>query len=358
MFKILVTDAAYKHAIALVRYAKRDIRDLYVIGHSTRLGRFAKWHSCFDSVVSRIPLEQALETLEYDMVIPVGAQSVLTVAARRPAMAVLPGLDQLAVCFDKRRTIELARRESVPAPRTWYVDQIDQLRDITVPFPCVVKPAREGTSYKAVTYCDRASEVSGAVAHQLARLKGEAGVLVQEAIGGTGCGFFALMNHGKPLRIFMHQRIRESPPSGGRSTAARAFYSDRLKELGLKLLSSLEWTGVAMVEFKQRGPDDFVLMEINGKFWGSLELALSAGVNFGADLVRLFRGEDLSYTEDYDRSHEFYWPLDGDLVTLWKTRAFGNLFDYWRPNAHTNVLQNWRADALKSLQLAKEVVVG
>ena len=56
-----------------------------------------------------------------------------------------------------------------------------------------------------------------------------------------------------------------------------------------------------MVEFKYSDAiEDFVLMEINGKFWGSLELALSAGINFGADLIRLYRGEKLSYSEEYD----------------------------------------------------------
>ncbi len=112
-----------------------------------------------------------------------------------------------------------------------------------------------------------------------------------------------------------------------------------------------------MVEFKYSDAiEDFVLMEINGKFWGSLELALSAGINFGADLIRLYRGEKLSYSEEYDRDHEFYWPLDEDLLTLWKTRSLGRITDYWRPNAHTNLSQSLRADAVKVLRLAKKLI--
>ena len=127
----------------------------------------------------------------------------------------------------------------------------------------------------------------------------------------------------------------------------------------MRLLSSLQWHGVAMVEFKRSAATgDFVLMEINGKFWGSLELALSAGMNFGADLIRLFRGEKLSYREDYDRNHEFYWPLDDDVLTLWKTGSLVRISDYWKPNAHTNMFQSIRADVLKSLRLAKMVLVG
>ena len=359
VFRVLVTDATYKHTIALARHAKAAIDDLYVVGHADRIGRFARWHSCFDSVVHGVSLEEALRTERYDMAIPVGGRSVLTVASVRPETAVLPPRDQLDICYDKLLTIQLGQRLGVPVPHTWYLSSVDALGDVDVAFPCVVKSSREATRVKNVAYCHNFDELYEAVATHLAALNGESGVVVQEFVPGVGCGFFALMDHGIPRRIFMHQRIREFPPSGGRSTAARAFYSPRLKELGLRLLTALHWHGVAMVEFKHnpvRG--EFVLMEINGKFWGSLELALSAGVNFGADLIRLFRGEDLDYREDYDRAHEFYWPLDDDILTLWRTGALGRLSDYWRPNAHTNLLQSVRADALKSMRLAKQVLIG
>ncbi|MGH7988473.1 MAG: hypothetical protein ACREQX_19600 [Candidatus Binataceae bacterium] len=359
MFRILLTDASYKHAIALARHARKELPDLHVLGHSTLTPRLAKWQSCYDAVISDMPLERALATQTYDMVIPVGGLSVLTVAAHRPERAILPDRDRLEVCYDKCRTVALARKFDVPAPRSWYVDLIDGLQALDVRFPCVVKPSREAANFKGVAYCHDAKQLRATVAEQLKQLNGGAGVLLQEYVSGTGCGFFALMEHGNPLRVFMHQRIREFPPSGGRSTAARAFHSERLKELGLRLLSALQWHGVAMVEFKhQAATDDFVLIEINGKFWGSLELALSAGMNFGADLIRLFRGEKLSYREDYDRNHEFYWPLDDDMLTLWQTRSFGRLSDYWKPNAHTNLFQSWRADALKSMRLAKKVLIG
>jgi len=225
--------------------------------------------------------------------------------------------------------------------------------------PCVVKPAHEAVA-KMVSYCHSATEVRNAVQQQLQALEADGvGVLVQEYIPGSGYGFFALMNAGTPVRIFMHQRIREYPVSGGASTAARAFYSARLMDFGLKLLTELRWTGVAMVEFKlDSRTGDFVLMEINGKFWGSLELALRAGVNFGADIVRLFRGERLAYSDSYDRNVHFYWPLDNDLLTLWKMHSLPRaLQDYRQPHAATNCGQSVRADFWKTVRLAKSLVM-
>jgi len=247
----------------------------------------------------------------------------------------------------------LAESAGVPTPKTNVVRRVEELSEISITYPCVVKPAREASGLKSVAYCNNLTDLTAATADQLRCLDGRSAVLVQEFIEGQGCGLFALMNHGVPLRVFMHQRIREFPPSGGPSTAARSFYSDRLKALGLRLLSTLGWHGVAMVEFRYSpAKRDFILMEVNGKFWGSLELALSAGINFGADLIRLFQGEQLSYSETYDRDHEFYWPLDDDLLTLWCTRSLRRISDYWRPNAHTNLFQSLRGDSLKSLRLA------
>jgi hypothetical protein len=359
VFRALVTDASYKHAVALARHAKRAIPNLRVVGHDAVHGVLAGSHRCYDAVLTGMPLKVALQNGSFDMVIPVGATSVLTVAAQCPALAVLPPLEELEVSYDKRRTLELANKLEVPTPKTWLVRGAEESTFLPIAFPCVVKASREGSGCKTVSYCTNHAELSGAIAQLLVILRGRAEVLVQEFIKGAGFGFFALMNHGEPLRVFMHRRIREYPPSGGRSTAARAYYSPRLKDLGLRLLTALRWHGVAMVEFKfSESRADFVLMEINGKFWGSLELGLSAGVNFGADLIRLFRGEALSYSEQYERDCEFYWPLDDDLLTLLETGALRRISDYWKPNAHTNLGQSLRSDLIKSLRLAGKLAGG
>lgn len=358
--KVLVTDADCKHSIALARYIKRDLQNVYLIGHALRSIRFAKYYRCFDDFVTHEPLETTLLTRQFDQVIPVGGLSTLTVSRVLPGAAVLSNVDQLNLCYDKRLTIELADRLSVPVPVTFSISDPRQLSLEKIPFPCIVKPDLEAVSAKSVRYCSDPRQLKKLVALTLQELKNDrAGVLVQEVIKGPGHGFFALMDHGKPLRVFMHKRVREYPPSGGPSTAAAAYYSPRLEELGTRLLSHIGWNGVAMVEFKfDELRQDFVLLEINGKFWGSLELALYAGVNFGADLIRHFRNEQLQHQSEYRRSAEFYWPLDNDLRTLWRTNnVLRGVGDYFRPGSATNCGQSKLADLLKTAKLIKDVVL-
>jgi hypothetical protein len=64
----------------------------------------------------------------------------------------------------------------------------------------------------------------------------------------------------------------------------------------------------------------FTLIEVNAKFWGSLELSLRAGADFVGDYVKSALGEELSYTQEYRRVR-FQWPFDGDLFHAWENPA-------------------------------------
>src|SRR5678815_1154177 len=92
---------------------------------------------------------------------------------------------------------------------------------------------------------------------------------------------------------FAHRRIREKPPSGGVSVLSESVAADpETVRKSLALLSALDWNGTAMVEYKQdRVTGQRYLMEINGRFWGSLQLAIDAGVDFPALLVAAALGE-------------------------------------------------------------------
>jgi hypothetical protein len=60
----------------------------------------------------------------------------------------------------------------------------------------------------------------------------------------------------------------------------------RLAEQAERLLRRFHWRGVAMVEFKQdQASGRTCLMEVNGRLWGSLQLAIHAGVDFPRLLV-------------------------------------------------------------------------
>jgi predicted ATP-grasp superfamily ATP-dependent carboligase len=60
-----------------------------------------------------------------------------------------------------------------------------------------------------------------------------------------------------------------------------------------RLLAELAFTGVAMVEFRRSPGGAAFLMEVNPRLWGSLQLAIDAGLDFPSLLVALHQGVKL-----------------------------------------------------------------
>jgi len=357
MFRVLVTSAGYKHSIAVQKALKVGLPDVFLAAYD-RAWNLSKLYPYADDHVIHADLRSILRTYPYDLVIPIGAKDVRIVLDTVPEKAVLPSRDSLESCLNKARTIALAKQLGVPVPKTAQVRSVAELQDIHVGFPCVVKPVCE-TEAKFVSYVTDSVELEALSAKLSGFLECESkcGVLVQEYVEGQGVGFFALYDRGEPVRIFMHKRIREYPVSGGASTCARAFYHPTLKEYGLRMLTALRWHGIAMVEFKHiSATDEFVLMEINPKFWGSFQLSMWAGVDFAPALVRIYRGESLSYSENYDQNKVFCWPLDNDLRNLWETRAFSSIKDYFSEYTATNMFESWKADTWKCLRGLKKLL--
>ena len=69
-----------------------------------------------------------------------------------------------------------------------------------------------------------------------------------------------------------------------------AEYLDGLGAAVRKLVAAVGWHGVAMFEFKLDDEGRYCLMEVNGRFWGSLQLAIDAGVDFPRLLWAMSQG--------------------------------------------------------------------
>jgi predicted ATP-grasp superfamily ATP-dependent carboligase len=207
-------------------------------------------------------------------------------------------MDKIRVAADKESAIAFARSVGVPTPTVFAEpSEVDR-------FPVVVKAAH-GSG--VVRYVNDAEELARAFSPTST---------IQEFIPGTGYGFFALFDRGIEKAVFMHRRVREYPVTGGASTAAESVYDERLLDHGLTLLRALGWHGVAMAEFKRDDRDgEYKLIEVNPKFWGSLDLSVAAGVDFPWLAVRLALGEDFPAVVEYELGRRFRWIFD-DLLHL------------------------------------------
>ncbi len=123
-------------------------------------------------------------------------------------------------------------------------------------------------------------------------------VMIQEVIGGFGAGYNVIAKDGIIKSAYQHQRLTE-PIEGGASSYRKTVHINEygLKLISEKLLKVINWSGPAMIEYKIENGVPYV-MEINGRFWGSLSLGIKAGLNFPAMLIEHFiKNRGLHYIE-------------------------------------------------------------
>lgn len=150
-------------------------------------------------------------------------------------------------------------------------------------------------------------------------------VLVQRRVIGDGVGYFAIRWQGRIIARFAHRRIREKPPSGGVSVLCESItpHPDLIQACDA-LLHELDWEGVAMVECKEdseRG--GWKVMEINGRFWGSTQLAISSGIDFPAILVKAALGDVTTAPPQWRSGVRLRWEwgdVDHLLIRLRRSR--------------------------------------
>lgn len=251
------------------------------------------------------------------VILPATEASILALLEHQdllgPARIASSDLARFRLTTDKAAVLSLASRLGIDVPVQWAIDEVDEIAEIPDHrFPLVVKPARSvvtgdaGRRKVAVEYANDKEELAGIIR----RLGNDAGpFLLQARITGPGVGIFLLRWSGRILASFAHQRIREKPPSGGVSVCCESIaVSPELLSQSVRLIEALEWEGVAMVEYKEdRRTGRYYLMEINPRFWGSLQLAIDSGVDFPWHLYRAIEGAEVTPVTQWETGRRIRW---------------------------------------------------
>jgi predicted ATP-grasp superfamily ATP-dependent carboligase len=165
---------------------------------------------------------------------------------------------------------------------------------------------------------------TGAEARELAqKLRQEfTKVLVQGHVSGQGAGVFFLIWNGQPLAEFMHLRLHEVPHTGGVSSYRKSWWHQKMRDDALAKMKAMNWQGVGMMEYRwDPVTDQFCFLEMNGRFWGSLHLALFADVDFPTLLLDAFHGHPPSPLAGHGKNISCRYTFPRELMYLrsrWK----------------------------------------
>jgi predicted ATP-grasp superfamily ATP-dependent carboligase len=379
--RVLVTDGHFRKTLATVRSLGQ--KGVHVtVGERTFLNTsfFSKY--CAKRLVYPSPrlspnqfIEFFLKEIErnhYDCLFPMEEETLLLLVKyhsdiSRYSYLLSPDVKKIEFTRDKRNLMQFAETHGIPAPKTFQIapelfkvqgsraesDKVENrstsssLMDLArvvdeIPIPAVIKP-RISSGSLGIVYVKKREDLlpSYQRVHEQFPFP-----IVQEWIpdGGGMYGLSALFDETSNVKAaFVHKKLRMFPVQGGPSTLGEGVEHPHIMELGLSLLQSLNWVGIGMVEFKVDPRDGIPkLMEVNPRFWGSLQLAIISGVDFPYLILRMARRERFEPIFRYAVGKRFRWLLLGDILHFLKNPNRFHLdpsfFHFFDPDISYDVL--------------------
>ncbi len=355
--RVLVTDGHFRKTLAVVRSLGRKGVQV-TVGERTYLNTsfFSKY--CTRRLVYPSPrrfpnrfIETVLEELKknsYDCLFPMEEETLLLLARYHPEISrltylLIPDLKKIEFVRDKGNLIKFAEGNGIPVPKTYY-----DLSSYPLPWEeeqiggYVIKPRISSGSF-GIVYVKRKEDLLSSYQEVHRRYPFP---LIQEWIpdGGGTFGLSALFDESSNVKAaFVHKKLRMFPIQGGPSTLREGVEHPQIMELGLSLLKLLNWVGVAMMEFKVDPRDGIPkLMELNPRFWGSLQLAIVSGVDFPSLILKMAKKERFDPVIHYELGKRCRWLLLGDvqhfLGNPQRFRLHPSFFQFFDPNTSDDII--------------------
>ena len=333
--KVLVLGDDYRMVLPIVRSLGRR-------GISVHLGWCPKSSpaaaSRYVSKVHEIPwyglddkrwipaLDELVERHNFELIIPATENTTFALQTNarqlrsRPRTYLLDD-EVFRIVSDKQATYQLCSQLNIPFPQTVRITdpgEFDALAD-KIGLPLIVKPCCSVRADGKVgkNYVRRCYTLEDALDYIRYLHSLGINMMLQKECKGEGVGVELVARRGEILVAMQHRRLHETTGHG--STYRETTKLDgRLLHACQRLMQKLSYTGVAMTEFRvDRESGEWVLIEINGRFWGSLPLAVSAGVDFPMHLYEMLVHGNCNYRQRY-RVGVRCRTLSNDIRWFWR----------------------------------------
>jgi predicted ATP-grasp superfamily ATP-dependent carboligase len=383
MAGVLVTDGHFRKTLAVVRSLGRKGIPV-TVGERTFLNTSFLSKYCARCLIYPSPRrspDQFVEFLlteikksQYDCLFPMEEETLLLLVKHHSEISqytyfLSPNLKKIEFVRDKGTLMQFAGSHGIPTPKTFYHPPSPEPRKVQgfgcdpnavqgfpsphgvqgciqrmneIPIPVVIKPRISSGSF-GIIYVKKREDLLPSYQSVHERYPFP---IIQEWIpdGGGTYGLAALFDEASNMKAaFVHKKLRMYPVQGGPSTLREGVEHPQIMELGLSLLKSLNWVGIGMVEFKVDPRDGIPkLMELNPRFWGSLQLAIVSGVDFPYLILRMAKKESFKPVFHYEVGKRCRWLLLGDILHFLKNphrfHLHPSFFDFFDPNTSYDII--------------------
>jgi len=332
--KILVTDGRALSSLAIARSLGKTGAEVHMCDDFRRtLSSFSKYVTDVKvhEPIGDSPAEFAdwlvacCNREGYDLVVPVRDETTLAVAEHRERLSTVTGLfvadrSTIAQLMDKGNCMQAAEELGVPIPNTYYPTagaDIEEIRTRAT-FPVLIKP-RIASGARGIVRVDDPNELSRKYE---AASSSHPNPIIQEFVDHSG-GHYSIGtvfdDSAEPVATHVYRETRQYPASGGPAIAAQTVEREPWIDSVLDLLRAHDWKGPAHMDVLY-DPDtaEHKLIEVNPRFWSSLCLTISSGVDIPYILYKLAVDGSAPQSDGrYRVGTNYRWIVPNEFLWLW-----------------------------------------
>ena len=239
-----------------------------------------------------------LKEKDYDILLPYGTPQLVLFSSHLNELSTLcdiliPSDECLKVGNDKLQLAQFCEKENIDAPRTLILKNLNDLDRIKqeLNFPLVLKPRTNHGFSKGLHFIAHPENAIPAINEPY---------IAQEFIPGYIHDVALIAKNGEVFQYFTQIRKLMYPISGGVGALNFSTHNPVITKIAKEIIQKLNWSGMALLEFKLDSRDGkYKLIEINPRFYGTVDLAIKAGIDFPDLYVQLASGKTPKKHKNY-----------------------------------------------------------
>jgi len=225
------------------------------------------------------------ETNKYniDVIMPIFEDGIKTIIKHKELLSsnnklgVLPSLDNFNTAINKGLLIKHLESNEIPYPKSVLIEPEKSYDINLVEFPIIIKPLEGFGGGMGIYVFENKQELE----QFLKTSKFNYTYLAQNYIKGYDIDCSVLCKDGEILAFTIQKGTMFGKSKFLPQIGIQFLYEKELYKIIEKLMKSLNWSGVAHIDLRYDENDKlFKVIEVNTRFWVSLDASLIAGVNF------------------------------------------------------------------------------
>lgn len=249
----------------------------------------------------------------------------------------LPDLKFFNLSRNKNELNIFCEKNKIPCPKSisekdFYSKKFD--------FPIIVKP-KNGSGSNGISFAHNNQHLDNI------NINFERD-FVQELLPNAKnveAGFY-LCQKGEIISFYSHKRIRTYPETGGVTVFSEFQIDEKIRKSGAKIIKKLNWSGLLMIEYIfDKRDNQYKLIEINPRLWGSILLSEFSGVNF----LKSYVNSSLNIKNiniNCKKNIYIRWIFPYDFIYFFK--KIQNPFNFFKLNKNTCYINFTYSKPLKS----------